>query len=333
MQQRNLYIDFVKGLASLSVILIHTTFWSGQLYVPRELRTLSLLFDVPVFFLLSGFTSSSKIDKTFYRLIKMQITYMIFVTVVFLLVKIINPQECDLTTLGNWWLHDYKPSKTFPVVISGLWYLKTYFVAMFFGILILYYFPKYINWFVGLCAGLVLVFNFMLDSYPSGQVGYVVFYLSVFLLAHQLKGKMISLKNVALLYVFFFALVVWCGYYYGVDIFNRINKQKFPPKIPYIIASMLSLITVSVFYNRVNIAKDSFITYVGKNAIFYYFAQGISSTIIYFVVEEFKDSWHWSVLLTVSYVLNVVLAIFIAEILKKIDSYSWKILYFIKARI
>ena len=81
--KRDLYIDYAKGLATLSIVFIHTVFWSGQFYVSNEMRIFSLLFDVPIFFALSGLTSSGNIDKTFRRLVKLQITYMIFVTGLF----------------------------------------------------------------------------------------------------------------------------------------------------------------------------------------------------------------------------------------------------------
>lgn len=83
--KRDLYIDFAKGLATLSIIFIHTAFWSGQFYIPSEFRLISLLIDVPIFFALSGITSSGNIEKTLYRLLKLQIAYMIFVTGLFLL--------------------------------------------------------------------------------------------------------------------------------------------------------------------------------------------------------------------------------------------------------
>lgn len=53
-KQRDSYIDVVKGLALLSIMLIHTVFWSGQDYVPSFCQNIVLCFDVPVFFLLSG---------------------------------------------------------------------------------------------------------------------------------------------------------------------------------------------------------------------------------------------------------------------------------------
>jgi hypothetical protein len=85
-------------------------------------------------------------------------------------------------------------------------------------------------------------------------------------------------------------------------------------------------------YNRLKITKDNFVNYIGKNAIFYYFAQGMSSSVVYFVVAALKESVDTWVLMVFIYVLNVGLAIVFAEILKKIDSYGWKILEFLRKK-
>lgn len=55
---RDLYIDAIRGICVISVIFIHTVFWSGMDYVPNWLRNLSLLIDVPLFFFLTGCTMS-----------------------------------------------------------------------------------------------------------------------------------------------------------------------------------------------------------------------------------------------------------------------------------
>jgi peptidoglycan/LPS O-acetylase OafA/YrhL len=52
-------IDVIKGLTILSVINMHTCFWSGTLYLPNYCRSLSLFWDVPVFFFIAGFLSAS----------------------------------------------------------------------------------------------------------------------------------------------------------------------------------------------------------------------------------------------------------------------------------
>ncbi len=75
---RDLYIDFAKGLATLSIIFIHTAFWSGQFYIILRSEFFLWFVDVALFYALSGITSGSNIEKTLYRLLKLQITYMLF---------------------------------------------------------------------------------------------------------------------------------------------------------------------------------------------------------------------------------------------------------------
>ena len=58
--ERNNYIDFLRGIASIGIIAIHTAFWSGQSYTPEWFWNLTLLLDVPFFFYLSGWASSYK---------------------------------------------------------------------------------------------------------------------------------------------------------------------------------------------------------------------------------------------------------------------------------
>ena len=358
--KRDLYIDFAKGLATLSVIFIHITFWSGQIYVPSEMRVLSLLFDVVLFYALSGFTSGNNIEKTFYRLLKLQVTYMIFVTVLFFsdyFFKVFGltffsaewlkdiyyvfgdkyvPKHIYSTpqwqNLGNWYLHKYSNADTFPVVMGSFWYLKVYFILSVFGVLILKFFPKHINWFIALCIALTIIYNVIPQYYPRGQTGYVAFYLAVFLIAHQFKGRKTPTKTIPLLYLGVAAALIGLFWYYGVDVFYNINKNKFPPKLPYIIWTLFSLVTLFVLYNRLKNSKNSFVTYIGNNAIFFYFAQGISSTLIYFFVNPLYEKMHWSILLILAFVLNVIMATIIAKGLKKVDAFGWKILEFLREK-
>lgn len=358
--ERDLYIDWAKGVATISIIFIHTVFWSGQFYVPTELRVLSLLFDVPLFFALSGITSGGNIEKTFYRLIRLQITFMIFVTLLFILdylFKVIGlsffsldwmkdfyatfgdkyvPQNISIypqwQNLGNWYLHSYTNADTFPVVMGSFWYLKVYFILTVFGVLILKFFPKHIYSFIAVCIGLTILFNVAPHYYPSGQVGYVALYLGLFLVAHQMKGKRIKTKHIPFLYGAVIILLVLMFSIFGKDLFYLMNKKKFPPQYPYIIWSLFSIITLLVFYNRLKIKKNNLLTYIGKNAIFYYFAQGISSSMVYFIVVPLKDQFHWLVLLIIAFIFNILLAMGIAEGLKKIDELGWNILEYLRKK-
>ncbi len=359
--QRDLYIDFAKGFATIAIIFIHTVFWSGQFYVPTEWRVLSLLIDVPLFYALSGLTSGGNIEKTFYRLLKLQVTFMIFVTFLFFLdyffkvfglhffgldsmknfystfgAKYVPQNISDIPqwqNLGNWYLHQYSNADTFPVVMGSFWYLKVYFILTVFGVLILKFFPKHINWFIGICFGLTLIFNLLPQFYPTGQVGYVAFYLGLFLTAHQMKGKKIPAKLIPVLYGILVLILVILFWNYGKELFMKMNKAKFPPKLLYIFWSSFSLVTLFVLYNRLKITKESFFTYIGKNAIFFYFAQGISSSLVYFAVVPLKEKMQWWILMIFIFMVNIILAFIIAKALKKVDVLGWKILGFLRKKL
>lgn len=356
--QRDLYIDFAKGLATISVIFIHTVFWSGQFYVPSEVRAFSLLFDVVLFYALSGITSGSHVEKTFYRLLKLQITYMIFVTVIFLLdyfFKVFGlsvfgmqwmkdfysvfggkyvPQSISTypqwQNLANWFVHSYSNADTFPVIMGSFWYLKVYFILTVFAVLILRFFPKHVWWFIGLCFGLTLIFNLFPQYFPTGQVAYVALYLGVFLLGNRLKGKQMKAGLIMGCFALAFAALFWVFYEYGSEMLYKFNKNKFPPKLPYIIWITPGVLMLFALYNRVKISKKNWITNIGSNAIFFYFAQGISSTLIYFLVVPLKDSMHWILLLMMAFGANLVLVHLIAFAVQWIDDQGWRVLKFLQ---
>lgn len=358
--QRDLYIDFAKGFATLSVIFIHATFWSGQYYVPTEMRVLSLIFDVPLFYALSGITSGNNIEKTFYRLLKLQITYMIFVTFLFFLdyffrvfgiifftmddlrsyystfgAKFVPDYlsgRIDWGLLFNWYIHNYKRCDTFPVVMGSFWYLKVYYILSVFGVLILRFFPKHILWFVLLCFGLTAIYNLYPNYYPGGQVPYVTLYLGIFLLGHLIRGKKLKITWVAVLYLFFFIGLIVIYQNIGFESFMKMNKHKFPPKLLYIFWISFSLISLFALYNRLKISKENFVTYIGQNAIFFYFAQGISSSLIYFAAVPLVGQLHWTLLLLMMFVLNVILAFLFVKVLMKVDEKGWQLLRFLKRK-
>lgn len=180
--------------------------------------------------------------------------------------------------------------------------------------------------------GLTLLINFIPNYYPSGQVGYTLFYLAIFLIACQLKGKKLNKHQVCyatIFVIFSYVLMFNC---YREDIFYAINKQKFPPRLPYIVWSFLSLLLVFVFYNRLKINQENFITFIGKNAIFFYFAQGLSSSLVYFIVHPFKEDLHWFLLMVSIFIINAIMAFFFAKLLKRVDRFGWNILEYLRKK-
>lgn len=132
-KQRNHYVDALKGIAIILVVLIHTAFHSGHAYVPRWFANFTLLFEVPMFFFLAGWSFSySKNNKSYLKsLIITQIRYMIFMVIIFILIKITNyihisNNPVSVGVLSKWMFHEYSSTAPFTSVLDSLWFFKVY---------------------------------------------------------------------------------------------------------------------------------------------------------------------------------------------------------------
>ena len=52
----------------------------------------------------------------------------------------------------------------------------------------------------------------------------------------------------------------------------------------------------------------------------------MSSSLVYFLVVPLKDKMSWWILMIIIYLINIGLAVIIAQGLKKVDAFGWKIL-------
>lgn len=92
------------------------------------------------------------------------------------------------------------------------------------------------------------------------------------------------------------------------------QNNKFPPNIVYLVYSMITILIAiyckSFYHNRV-----CFINYIGKNAIWYYYSQGISSSLLFYCVPMVNVGWILKLL--IMFILNLLMVIIIAEIFKR----------------
>lgn len=65
---------------------------------------------------------------------------------------------------------------------------------------------------------------------------------------------------------------------------------------------------------------------------FLYFAQGISSSLVYFLVVPLKEYMPWWLLMILIYIINILLAFMISAGLKKVDTLGWNILEFLRRK-
>jgi len=333
---RDHYIDAMKGVAILGVLFIHTVFGSGDRYVPGLFRTIALLIDVPIFFFLSGMTSSGNIGKVLKRLVNLQITYMGFMTLVFLMVFLymltIHSQTSKWSLLFHWYCHNYLPSDPFFAVKGSMWYMRVYFGVSVVAVVLMKYFSNR-------AIDLSIVFLISVVSLGVGLawqgiyevLWQVIFYLPICLAGYRLKNvrlKMTSgifVKYILPLSLFAGILCVFAGVSWMQGRLFVLQEQKFPPSIIYLLASIPSLFMIFVWKGRIQVSQNNVLAKMGQNAIFYYFAQGISSSLLDPMVSYGKTHVEWYWLLPIMFCLNVAMAIPIAYMLKRMDSLMWSL--------
>lgn len=102
------------------------------------------------------------------------------------------------------------------------------------------------------------------------------------------------------------------SYIQGLPLYD-IQAAKFPPSPKYAFVSLIVIFVANYFENRIK-KCNCVLVHIGKNAIFYFFGQGIGSSLIYFYVNNVSlDNWFskW----IAAFLINVVCTVAVAETL------------------
>lgn len=98
-----------------------------------------------------------------------------------------------------------------------------------------------------------------------------------------------------------------------------IQSAKFPPTIKYAFASMLVILIAKFIEPHIHHVGKLFV-HIGENAIFYYFGQGIGSSINYYVIKAVQVE-PWFIKWVITFGINVLITIVVAEFLGR--TYKW----------
>ena len=135
--QRDQSLDFLRGLAALSIIFIHTAFWSGEAYVPQAVESLSLILDVPFFFFLSGWGGgyARSLKKSLLSLADIYLRYLVFWCLYVALLAALRVFPgwggglSPANLLGNLRFR-IGAGTALPVVMGSIWFLPVYFTVL-----------------------------------------------------------------------------------------------------------------------------------------------------------------------------------------------------------
>lgn len=300
---RDYYIDNIRGLVTLSVVFIHTVFWSGYSYVPEYIRNIALFIDVPLFFLLTGMAASMTENfnpaKQIYKLIS-------YFTVFVFIVNIATGNSKIEYILSALTLQN-AITPIFPVVDGSYWFVPVYCVCIILFSIIKDFniFSKWLFLLLSLTYFIIRFYKSVPDNlfFLGSGLDKALFYTSCILIGFMFY----KYKNNKLLPILSVTSGILLFLIYHFD-HNAINLQsyKFPVGLPYVLASFISLFLV--LYG-IGLKSKSFLTYIGRNSLFFYMSQGVSSSLIYYVIPHINVPYIYKLIIIFS--INLMLSLLI----------------------
>lgn len=320
--KRNYNLDFFRGIAAISIIFIHTVCKSGSEYIPVWMLDISLLIDVPLFIFISGMTFhyQKTIEKNLTSLIKLWYKWVIFVIIYFIVILLFRSNYFSLTNIIKALFFSIDVKLPLTVISQSLWFMPMYFIVSLLGSILIVKCQKN-----KISLNKVLLLNFvfyMMYLYyfknANPNISEILMYNFIYLLGYYLYDKKISFKNFKYLFtgiILSNILLALFGTYKFIDMYIA----KFAFDITYLVYSMISISLTWYFLGKIEIKENNPLINVGKNAISFYFAQGVSSTLMFYVAR--RINLFWPIKLTIVFLINLILTTIIAIALTKITDY------------
>ncbi len=324
MKKRDNTIDFFRGIAALWIIVIHTVCKSGSSYVPTGVLTVALIIDVPLFIFISGMAYNHVNDfrKTIESLKKVYLNWLIFMALYWLFVLIFKRDYFSVRDILYSLFFNLSSKSVFYVIAESTWFLPMYFVVSILGSYLIDLATskkmeiKNVLFVVFILYGIQLFCLGSSDLFVTEILQYLLIYLFGYFIyknKYKVQTKALALGTVILVNLLMF--VVDRGSFIGIPYY------KFEFDMHYFLYSMISILVVVLIKDYIKVDKNNLLCKIGRMAIIYYFAQGISSSIMHYIVVYIK--WHWALKLGIAIVINIILTVIIAIILqyviKKID--------------
>lgn len=294
MIKRNDNIDFFRGVAAVWIIFIHTCFWSGSSYVPTWLQSLSLIIDVPLFVFISGmtFNFSNNFFKTIKSLCKIWFKWLEFLIIYFLIILLFDFDHFNLSSIIRAIFFNFSGNDMLIVVNGSLWFIFMFFVVCLIGNLIICIYNKYfdnLNNFKYILFLIFLLYGMSLYNNSFIFLSTVnLMYIFVYLLGYYLYHfhfKNFKYFLISLVIVVFFVRILLHFNEYG---FLNMQAAKNIAHINYFAYSLISILCVVFLKDKIYV-KNNVFTFIGRNALIFYFCQGIGSSLIYKIYPYIID--------------------------------------------
>jgi len=321
LKERNHYVDFLRGLATFGVIVIHTSFWSGQLYTPPWFWNITLFLDVPFFFYLSGWASgfrTSDIRKTGRSILGIWLKWIFFATLlaVFTNISTYLPWTFQGLKSVRELVQNYMFNITFPgfpVVEGSLWFLPIYFVVILGNTAVMVLLQKSNRFEAHKHTYMWLLLGcFIWTSFGKSIIGLDLvtfcFFGFFWMMGMNHVGKVRDWKRLLLVLVLAVAGICFFSYVQELKL-SDIQSAKMPPTMKYLFVS-LPIIFVTKMYEPYYRGVLKWFEHVGRNAIFYFFAQGVGASLCYLLINKLHMGWplKWCIVLLFNLIVSTIIA-------------------------
>ncbi len=333
-------IDFFRGLAAVMIIFHHVACYSGVKYSPYVIVPATMIVDVPDFMFIAGwsFHYVQKTSTFILRLVKLMFAYVIFSFMYIGFIEIYdmftNAEAINLMEVLKLWFLQSTFNGTnhevFSVVNASLWFM-----------------PMYVKVYVLYGVGILLMRKIIPGKYRNVCYLFIaISLLSIFLmlrLGFSIAGTQIT--------VIFYGMFFMFGYYFGtrrnindkilmagfgvnilivilldrfteMKVYGMVNN-KFPPSFLFLFYSLFYIIVILYARNHFSFGKNP-ISYIGENALYFFFGQGFAVSLIDMFDELVNLPWIMKYLLCC--MIALILTFFIAFIIKKVINLLWTII-------
>lgn len=322
-KRRDYYLDFYRGIATLSIIYIHTVFNTCR-FAPDIFKTLGLLLDVPFFMYLAGWSMrySSRPSKVFDNLLFIWIKWIIFISVTDVVMWIVNGNRLASCHV---WLEQavFNVGTSLPdlwIINNSMWFMPMYIKVVLFGCLVINIL-KHFDLESAYASRITLFLIVGLAYLSITNSGYwfllprqLCFFAPLLLLGFYHSNRRIGpwwhclIASLSILGVWFLTSRL-----FGIYAKN-LQAAKFPPHIMYFVASLLSIAISMFFHGKIDrlVEKCRFLRYIGQNAIAFYFAQGVGSSLLRPIIygkTPLYDKIGWQCTLALALLINLAISI------------------------
>ncbi|UXR63784.1 acyltransferase [Bdellovibrio bacteriovorus] len=317
--ERDSYLDIARGICSISIIFIHTVFWSGEGYTPKILQGIALLIDVPLFFFIAGCTRSlTKGDLVISAILRFILSF----STTALLYSLFT-FKLDVGNLSNALTLNYPDYEKIPLMKGSFWFVPTYCVVSIFAAILLRLSRVVTYTLFALCALYYIATFTNTTSISTMQVlganaNFVLFYLTIYMCGYLFHAQRFPIDKMRKIGAIIIGLSLSCFAALSfIDPSIKISNLqifKFPLTLPYGVASTLSIGLCILAWNP-NL-KYLRIQHIGKNALFYYIAQAIGGSFLLSLNPLIQLPW--AAKLPIMFTINVIVTVIFAEILRVI---------------